>query len=82
MDPAMTKGNPVYKGDAPTPLEDDYLDGVGLALLDAEPLTDRYAEGIRRDNICKRLSETDGAALMARYGYVLIGDTWVQQRDR
>ena len=77
------KGHPVYKGDASLePAQDAYMDGVGLDMLDATPLKDRYAEGIRRDEICKRLSENDGAALMARYGYVLIGDVWVQQRDR
>ena len=77
------KGYPVYKGDPPPkPEQDEYMDGVGLELLDQAPLKDRYAEGIRRDNICKRLSEADGDELMARYGYVKVGRTWVQQRDR
>ena len=70
----MAKGYPVYKGDPqPTPEQADYMDGVGLELLDQEPLKDRYAEGIRRDNICKRLSLNDRIALMARYGRDLHG---------
>lgn len=68
------KGHPVYRGDDPLPaLPHDYLDGVGLDLLDAAPLRDRFAEGKRRDDICKRLSLTDRIALMARYGRGLHG---------
>jgi len=63
------KGYPVYKGDSPPkPEQADYMDGVGLELLDALGPKDPA-----RDDICKRLSLNDGIALMARYGRDLHG---------
>lgn len=68
----------VYKGEKPaTPEQAEYLDGVGLELLDALPEGDP-----RRDDICKRLSWADRKALMTRYGFLPVGRTWRAEQDQ